>query len=132
MDSNLQSVCFPHPQIMTNDTNLSGNTTIATSPTDIFTGRAVGLALFLLLLVVVAVTLAYKYRTKIMTKLQFGKKRRQKNLEVDVAEVPQAVSHQYNSLGSEQSMGQQPIYENLAVRTSGCKEHSANTASQKR
>lgn len=125
-------MCFPHSQIMTNDTLLSGNGTVASLPTDSSTGLAVGLTLFSLLLVVVAVALAYKYRTEIMTKLQFGKKRRQKNLEVDVAEVSQAVCHQYSSPGREQSMGQQPIYENLTVQTSGCKEHSANTASQKR
>lgn len=125
-------MCFPHSQIMTNVTLSSGNSTVASLLIYSSTGLAVGLTLFSLLLVVVAVALAYKYRTEIMTKLQFGKKRRQKNLEVDVAEVSQAVCHQYSSPGIEQSMGQQPIYENLTVQTSGCKEHSANTASQKR
>lgn len=116
---------------MTNNTLLNANSTQPPVPHDSSTGLAVGLTL-LLLFVVVAVALAYKWRSKIMTTMQFGKKRQQKNLEVDVADVPQAASHRYSSLDRQQSTGQQPIYENLTAQTSGYKEHPANTVSEKR
>lgn len=116
---------------MTNDTFFSANSTVPPVPHDSYTGLAVGLT-FLLLVVVVAIALVYKCRSKIMTLLQFGKERQQKNLEVDVEEVPQAVSPRYSSLDRQQSTGQQPIYENLTAQTSGYKEHPANTISEKR
>lgn len=116
---------------MTNETLLSANSTVPPVPRDSSTGLAVGLTISLLL-VVGAVALAYKCRSKIMAMLPFGKKREQKNVEVDVAEAPQAVSHRYSSLGRQQSVGQQPIYENLTAQPSGYKERPANTVSEKR
>lgn len=117
---------------MTNDTLFNGDSTVAPLSNDSSTGLAVGLTLFFLLLVAIAVVLAYKYRPEIMTKLQFGQKRQQKNLEADGAEVPPPLSERYCSRERQQSVEQQPIYENVTVQTSSYKEGSANAASQRR
>lgn len=91
-------------------------------------GLAAGL--IILLLAVVGAVIAYKYRQEIMTKLQLTKKRRQKT--VDSAEMPQAVPHQYSSMGRQQSTVQQPIYENLSAQTTAYNKHTVNTANQRR
>lgn len=116
---------------MTNKTLFSANSTATPATRESSTGLTVGLTL-LLLFVVVAVALAFKCRSKIMTTLRFGKKRQQKTLEVDVAEGPQVVSHRYSSLDRQQSIGQQPIYENLTAQTGGYKKHPANTVSEEK
>lgn len=91
-------------------------------------GLAAGLTL--LLLAVVGSVIVYKYHREIMAKLQLRKKRRQKT--ADRAEMPQAVPHQYSSMGRQQSTVQQPIYENLSAQTTAYNKHTVNTANQRR
>lgn len=91
-------------------------------------GLAAGLTL--LLLAVVGGVIVYKYRREIMTKLQLRKTRGQKT--ADGAETPQAVPHQYSSMGRQQSAAPQPIYENLSAQTTAYKKHTVNTANRGR
>lgn len=91
-------------------------------------GLAAGLTL--LLLAVIGGVIVYKYRREIVTKLQLRKKRGQKT--ADGAETPQAVPHQYSSLGRQQSTVPQPIYENLSAQTAAYNKHAASTANQRR
>lgn len=83
----------------------------------------------ILLLAVVGSVIVYKYHREIMTKLQLTKKRRQKP--ADSVETPQAVPHQYSSVGRQQSTVQQPIYENLSAQTTAYNKHTVNTANQR-
>lgn len=108
-----------------NNTTLPGNYTSTNSNVS-SGGLAAGLVL--LLLAVVGGIIVYKYHRDIMTKLQLRKKRGKKT--VESAETPQAVPHQYSSMGRQQSTVQ-PIYENLSAQTTAHNKHTVNTANRR-
>lgn len=111
-------------QIMiVNNTCVPGNGTDACPGPGSSAGLAVGLTFFFLLLVIVATVMAYKYRGEIRNIWSQFEQRRSQGKE-DYTQTPQASSHEYTSMITDQSAGQTPIYENLATQTTGYNRRS--------
>lgn len=107
-----------------NNTCVQGNDTVPCVSSGSPAGLAAGLTLFFLLLAIVVGIMVYKYHGKIRRMMQFGQSRSQKN--EDYTETPQAVCHQYTSVSREQSLGQNPIYENLSAQPAEYNRHAVN------
>lgn len=76
------------------------------------------LTVVFLLLVVIAGIIAYKFRSKLRNRLQFGERRSQTKKEEDCAEAIPVARHQYRPTGMsrDESTGQTPIYENMIAQ----------------
>lgn len=110
--------------MIVNNTCVPGNGTSTCAASGSSAGLAAGLTIFFLLLVIVAGVIVYKYHRQNRSVLQFGQRRSQKK--EDHTETPQAVSHEYIGVSREQSIGQTPIYENLATQTTKYNRHAVN------